>query len=179
MNTLPLSNLRFRTFLGEEDYPVITAIINSCKTADGMDHSTTLEDVRATYTHLVNCDPARDMLFAEVEGRSVGYVRADWQVDSDGNWLGFSVGYVIPEYRRRGIGRTLLDFAETRLREISSQQIEAGELSSTTPRFFNNNISDKEVDKEALLKRAGYQPIRYMYQMVRPDLENIPDLPLP
>ena len=49
MNPLPLPTLRFRTFLGEADYPVITAIVNACKDADGMEHSTTLEDIRATY----------------------------------------------------------------------------------------------------------------------------------
>jgi mycothiol synthase len=179
MTTLPLPNLRFRTFLGEADYPVITRIVNGCKDADGANHSTTLEDVYSNYTHLSNCDPARDMLFAEVDSHSVGYARVWWQVDSSGNWLGFSIGYVLPEFRRRGIGRTLLDFVEMRLREIADGQIQAGQLSAAAPRFFDNSISDKEIAKEALLKRVGYQSIRHMFDMVRPDLENIPDLPLP
>jgi mycothiol synthase len=175
----PLPTLRFRTFRGEVDYPVITAIINACKDADGIDHSTTLEDVGNNYNHLVNSDPYRDMLFAEVEGRAVGYTRAWWQVDGDGNWIGFSVGYVVPEYRRRGIGRNLLDFAETRLKEIASQLIETGQLSSTAPRFIDSEMSDSEIAKASLLKHAGYQAVRYEYDMVRPDLEDIPDLPLP
>jgi mycothiol synthase len=179
MNKLPLPNFRFRTFQGELDYPIISAIINGCKEADGMNHSTTLEDVRTNYAHLVNSDPGSDMLFAEVDGLSVGYTRVEWQMDSDGNWLGFSVGYVLPEYRRRGLGRNLLDFVEMRLREISSQQIATGQLSPTAPRFFENSTSEKEHAKEALLQHAGYQAIRYFYEMVRPDLKNIPDLPLP
>jgi mycothiol synthase len=179
MNSLLLPTLRFRTFLGEADYPVITSIINACKEADGMDHSTMLEDVRNTYTHLVKCDPYRDMLFAEVEGRAVGYTRAWCQVDGDGNWIGFSLGYVVPAYRRRGIGRNLLDFVETRLKEISNHLIETGQLSPTAPRFFDNSVSDTEIAKESLLKHAGYQAVRFEYDMVRPDLENIPDLPLP
>jgi mycothiol synthase len=179
MNPIPFPNLRFRTFLGEADYPDITAIIKGCKEADGMNHSTTLEDVRTNYAHLVNCDPVRDMLFAEVDGRSVGYTRVWWQVDGDGNWLGFSVGYVLPEYRQRGIGRTLLDFVETRLQEISTQQIETGQLSPAVQRFFDNSVSDKETAKESLLKHAGYQAIRYFFEMVRPDLEDIPECPLP
>jgi mycothiol synthase len=179
MTPLPLPNLRFRTFLGEADYPVITAIIDACKEADGMDYSTMLEDVRNNYNHLVNSDPYRDMLFAEVDGRNVGYTRVWWQVDGDGKWIGFSLGYVVPACRRRGIGRTLLDFVEMRLREISTQQIESGQLSPTAPRFFDNSASDQEIAKDALLKHAGYQAIRFEYDMVRPDLENIPDLPLP
>jgi len=174
----PLPTLCFRTFLGEPDYPVITAIIKACKDADGMNHSTTLENVRNMYSHLVNCDPYRDMLFAEVDGSTVGYARAWWQVDGDGNWLGSSVGYVQPEYRRRGIGRNLLDFVEMRLKEISTHMIETGQLFPSAPRFYDNGISDKETAKEALLQNAGYRPVRYLFDMVRPDLENIPDLPL-
>jgi mycothiol synthase len=179
MHPHPLPNLRFRSFLGEADLPVITAIINACKEADGMNHSTTLEDVCATYCHLFNCDPYRDMLFAEVEGRAVGYTRAWWQIDGKGNWIGFSLGYVVPEYRRRGIGRTLLDFVEMRLMEISSHLIETGQLSPSAPRYYLNTVDEKELAKESLLKHAGYQSIRFELDMVRPDLENIPDLPLP
>jgi ribosomal protein S18 acetylase RimI-like enzyme len=100
-------------------------------------------------------------------------------MDGDGNWLGFSVGYVLPEYRMRGIGRTLLDFVETRLLEISVHHIDSGQLSSSAPRFYHNSVSDKEIAKESLLKHAGYRPIRYGFEMVRPNLEDIPDLPLP
>jgi len=179
MNLPSLPTLRYRAFLGEADFPVITSIINTCKEADGMDHSTTLADVRSTYTHLFHCDPYRDMLFAEVDSRPIGYTRLWWQVDGDGNWIGFSLGYVVPEFRRQGIGRNLLDFAEMRLKEISNQLIETGQLSLSTPRFFDIDASDREIAKESLLKHAGYQPVRFDFTMVRPDLENIPDLPLP
>lgn len=179
MNPVPLPNLRFRTFRGEVDYPIITAIVNACKAADGMDHSTTLEDVRNTYTHLFNCDPYRDMLFAEVEGRDVGYAIVWWQMNSDGEWVGFNVGFVVPEYRRRGIGRTLLDFVENRLLEISNHLIETEQLSPSAPRYYLNTVVDKEFAKESLLRHTGYRVIRYEYDMIRPDLENIPDLPLP
>jgi len=179
MNPLPLPTLRYRTFQGEIDYPVITSIVNACKDADGMEHSTTLEDIRATFNHLFHCDPYRDMLFAEVDGNDVGYAIVWWHMNSDGEWLGFNVGYVVPAYRRRGIGRNLLDFVETRLLEISNQLIETGQLSPSAPRYYLNVAAEKELAKESLLKHTGYQAIRLEYDMVRPDLENIPDLPLP
>lgn len=175
----PIPTLRFRTFIGEPDYPVITALINACKDADGMNHSTTLENVVNTYSHLSNCDPYRDMLFAEVEGSPVGYTRVWWQVGGDGSWIGFCVGYVHPEYRKRGIGRTLLEFVELRLKEIADNQIETGQLSPTAPRSYDNQAADKEIAKASLLEHSGYKSIRLELDMVRPDLENIPDLPLP
>ena len=179
MNPLPLPTLRFRTFRGEADYPVITAIVNACKDADGMEHSTTLEDIRLTFTHLSHCDPYRDMLFAEVDGQDVGYAIVWWHVNSDGEWIGFNAGYVVPAYRQRGIGRNLLDFVETRLMEIANHLIETGQLSPTAPRYYLNVAAEKELAKESLLKHTDYQVIRYEYDMVRPDLEDIPDLPLP
>jgi len=30
-----------------------------------------------------------------------------------------------------------------------------------------------------MLERAGYQAIRYFYEMVRPTLDDVPELPLP
>ena len=159
MNSHPLSNLRFRTFLGEADYPVITAIINSCKEVDGMNHSTTLEDVRATYTHLVNSDPIRDMLFAEVEGRSVGYTRLvaggwRWQMARFQRGLR---GTRIPAARHRAdTARFRRDAAERNLQPTDRIR----PAFPTAPRFFDNSFTDKEIAKEALLKRAGYQPIR-------------------
>lgn len=36
-----------------------------------------------------------------------------------------------------------------------------------------------EVGLAAMLEKTGYEPTRYGFEMVRPDLENIPDFPLP
>jgi hypothetical protein len=36
-----------------------------------------------------------------------------------------------------------------------------------------------ETDLAALLEKNGYRPERYGFEMVRPDLEDIPDTPLP
>jgi ribosomal protein S18 acetylase RimI-like enzyme len=118
------------------------------------------------------------MLFAEVDGLDVGYTRVWWLVNSDGEWIGFNVSYVVPAYRRRGIGRNLLDFVETRQMEISSHLIETGQLTPSAPRYYLNVVAEKELAKESLLKHAGYLAIRLEYDMVRPDMENIPDLAL-
>ncbi len=175
----PIPTLRFRTFRGEIDYPIITGIVNACEQADGVDHFTSLEDVTATFDHLFHCDPYRDLLFAEVDGQDVGYAIVWWHINSDGEWLGFNFGYVVPAYRRRGIGRNLLDFIELRLQEISDHLVETGELSPSAPRYSMPVAQEKELAKKSLLEHTGYRAVRMEYDMVRPDLEDIPDLPLP
>ena len=174
-----IPGLVFRGFQGEVDFPQMLNVLHGCKEKDGIERSETLEDIRNNYAHLHHSDPEQDMLMAEVDGRLVGYCRVWWEQEGSGHWIGFHFGNVIPEWRRKGIGSELLQFSERRLRQIAAQLIESGEMPKNTPCFYDNFVSDSEVDRMHLLERDGYKPVRYSFQMVRPDLENIPDLPLP
>jgi ribosomal protein S18 acetylase RimI-like enzyme len=180
---LPIPNFRFRTFRGEADYPIILSLIDSCRKIDSLQWAPTLEEITNNYTHLHHCNPYQDMLFAEVNGDPVGYARCYWETEgideASHNWLGVHLGYVIPAWRGKGIGHNLLDFVENRLNEISTELVKTGQISATMPRFFSTEGADTETAKEHLLVHAGYKAIRYAFNMVRPDLENIPDLPLP
>jgi len=179
MSHTPDISVSYRPFRGEPDYANIYHIINQCTLHDQLDFVPTLADVANNYSHLVNSDPYQDMIFAEVDGQAVGYARAEWIVNEAGEWLGGTVGYVLPAYRRRGIGAHLLTFAEDRIRAFAAQQLTAGALAPDAPRWIQNFVSEVETEKIALYERFGYRPIRYTFDMVRPDLENIPDLPLP
>jgi mycothiol synthase len=174
-----IGGLCLRGFRGEAEYKNILAVIQGCAEADGLDRSEKLEDLINTYTHLHNCDPYDDTLFVEVNGSVIAYSRVWWELDGSGTWVGFHFGNVLPEWRRRGIGSTLLRFNEERLRQIALQLKEAGSLPGDAPCIMDNFVSCTEADRINLLERRGYQPARFTYEMVRPDLENIPDLPLP
>ena len=47
------------------------------------------------------------------------------------------------------------------------------------PGVYDNFAEESAHDTANLLERRGYKAIRYAFSMVRPDLENIPDCPLP
>jgi ribosomal protein S18 acetylase RimI-like enzyme len=119
------------------------------------------------------------MLFVEIDGDEVGYSRAWWEVEGSGQWIGFQLGNVLPRWRCKGIGSTLLNFNEKRLRQIARQLKENGELPADAPCLLDNFVSSSEKDRINLLEQRGYQPVRYAFEMVRPDLENIPVLPMP
>jgi len=174
-----IPGLAWRGFQGEADYPHIFDLIHGSREFDGLDRGETLEDVANNYTHLFHCDPYKDMLFAEVEGKAVAYCRVWWAVEGSGQWVGFQLGIVLPEWRRKGIGTRLLRFCEERLGQIANELIDGGSMPGDTPCIMDNYASRSEMDKINLLERRGYTPARYTYQMVRPNLENIPDLPLP
>ncbi|MBP1632689.1 MAG: putative GCN5-related N-acetyltransferase, partial [Acidobacteria bacterium] len=70
--------LAFRAFRGEEDFPAMRATKNNAEAADGGDQPASLEDFVQTYRHLDHCDPATDLVIAEVDGRMVAYGRVQW-----------------------------------------------------------------------------------------------------
>ncbi len=174
-----VSGIRLRGFRGETDYPNILAVIYGCAAADGLERSEQLEDVANNYAHLHHCDPYSDMIFAEVNEKVVGYSRCWWEVEGSGQWIGFQFGNVLPEWRHKGIGSALLRFIELHLEGIARQLKAKGELPADAECLLDNYTSSSETDRIFLLERRGYQAVRYTYDMVRPNLENIPDFTLP
>ena len=168
-----IPGLIFRRFRGEEDYPAIVAVIEGSNKADQIDHTETVEDVAATYRHLVNCDPYKDMIFAEMKGDVIGFGRVWWILRSDGTRTYCHFTLLLPQWRGQGIRRAMLRHNECRLREIAVAHPKEG------LRFFEVWAGDAEVDWVSLLIGEGYKPVRYSFETVRPNLENIPDLPLP
>jgi mycothiol synthase len=165
--------LTFRGFQGEADYPAMVAVIEGSKEADGVEWAIDPEDTARNYRHLVNCDPYQDMLFAEMYGEVIGYGRVWWEEELSGTRLYNQFVYLLPEWRVNGLRRAMLRHNERRIREV------AADHPADTPRLFQAWASDTETHWEGLLVSAGYEPVRYGLEMVRPDLEDIPDLPLP
>lgn len=169
-----IPGLTFRMFGGMEDCSHIHHILSACTKAEGVERAIILQDIISTYSHFDNCDPYQDLVFAEINGEPVAYIRVEHrQEDFTKIRLYSSVCYIKPEWWRKGIGRAMLHWGENRLRQI------AGNHPFDGSRFLESQVSDKQIGKMILLTAEGYTPARYGYTMVRPDLENIPDLPLP
>jgi mycothiol synthase len=168
-----IPGLAFRGFRGEVDYPAMLAVIESSKEADDIERTDSLEEITHDYQHLHNCDPYHDMLFVEVNGKVVGYSRVWWTQTEDGKRIYSSFAFLQPEWRHKGIRRAMLRHNERRLREIAEGHAQDGE------RWLASWCSEGEEHWESLLIDVGYRAVRHAFEMVRPDLENIPDLPLP
>ena len=169
-----IPGLSFRAFRGEVDFPIILDLINACKSVDQDERTDNLSDVQRNYSHLVNCDPYLDIIFAEINGQPVGYCRLYWyQVSSDNSRIYTGVGYLHPACRNQGIGHAIMRWGENRLHRISENHPQDGE------RYIECFTSGTETGKIAILEEFGYTPQRHFFIMVRPDLENIPAAPLP
>lgn len=172
-NAPDIEGLSFRGFLGDEDFPRMLEVSDRCKVADDQDYVETLDDLRRYYRHLVNSDPTKDMLFVEMNGELIGYSRVWWTQIVDGPRTYGHFAKLVPEWRDQGIRRAMLRHNERRLTKIAATQCVDLE------RYFEALSSDGEHSWMGLLESEGYKPVRYGFEMVRPDLEEVPSLPLP
>jgi len=169
----PIPGLRFRLFAGSADYPAMVAVINAAYHEDGVDEVVTIEQHAAEYDHPVDCDPLRDVLIAEVDGRMIAHSRTGSVERSAGERTYGHRGHVTPAYRRRGLGRALLRWNEEHLRALAPGQPADRSL------LFDSWAMQEELGAHALLRSEGYTPARYFFDMVRPALDSLPEAPLP
>lgn len=166
-----IDGLIFRHFRGEADYPGMITIWSTLRQAGHFEGSNTVEDLAIDYRHLYNCDPAKDMIFAEVNGEMVAYSRVWWDDESNCR-VYYHFIHILPAYKGKGIESALLKWVEQRLLEISWSQ--PGEQE----RFYVQTCSQNDTTLYNLLAENGYKPIRYYYSMSR-TLEDIPEAELP
>lgn len=172
LNSPNIPGLTFRHFRGASDYPGMVAALNASEAANGVERIATVDEITNNYAHLVNCDLARDLIIAEVDGVIVGYSRVEWWQESAGERLYSHIGFLRPEWRRKRIGAAMLKWSQDRLRQIASEHPEDG------LRRFQGFASDTAVGLEAMLRNDGYQAVRHFNLMVQPSLGDIPDFPL-
>jgi mycothiol synthase len=174
-----IPGLRFRHFRAGDDFNHMATITRASAEVDDTERADTPEELASFLAHLTNCDPYTDMIFAEVDPGDgsrpevIGYSRGAWRMEGSGEYRYMFFGRILPRWRRKGIGRAMLGWMEGRLREIAAghpMQVE---------KYFLSVAAQGETGFAALLEKTGYRPVRYGFEMVRPDLENIPDYPLP
>ena len=126
-----------------------------------------VEAVDDTGEHFSEQD-ARDQLEDEAMDLRLDTLAA---VDSDGELLALgwmdrniTLGGVVPAARGRGLGRRLLEWAEER--------VAAGEGDTVRVDVHENNPS-----KEALVRAAGYEAVRWEHRMNRTLDDALPDAP--
>ena len=156
------------------DLPEFVRVSNAANEADGIDQRTSEAGLANWLLHpRANFNPADDLVVATVADRVVGYGWADWVETTDGTLEYRTRGHVDPAWRRRGVGSALLAHNEARLLLI------AGRHQDDRPRVFGSYAPERRPGAVALLTGAGYRPVRYFFDMLRPNLEGVELPPLP
>jgi mycothiol synthase len=167
-----IPGLRFRMFDPSRDYEGLVALIREAHLVDGIDWIPTVENLRTDYEHGGEFDPRRDLLLALVGDAIVGASETDVRTRNLGPNHQVE-GWVSPAFRRRGLGRALLHWAEARAREVALVDGRTGE------RSLSSWPDEAQAGAVALYESEGYAIVRYGFMMVRDLSEPIPELPLP
>lgn len=158
-----------RPYAGSSDLPGMVDVINAVRRRDGADEVATVPDMAQQYEHLQRCDPATDILVAEADATIVGYARTVWEDVSEGYRVYWTVVEAHPDHPE--VEDWLFDWVEGR----------AVANASTHPAGDKRlaNWADESTPRAKILRERGYVAVRYGATLVRPNLDDIPDLPLP
>ena len=116
-------------------------------------------------------DPARDLWFAELDGRAVGVTWTDRVDTTDGLREYRSRGYVGPDVRRRGIGGALFAHSVERMERLSTAD------ASPLPRVLGTFTDQRSVAGPILAARHGLEPARWFFDMERRIDDDLPEPP--
>lgn len=171
--TLPAATgATFRRWRGLEDLDGMGAANARLRAHIGMLEPIDLEAMRHRYTHLVNSDPALDCIVAERDGATRGYARVEWHDLVDGSRTYDSTVVVEPAAWGLGVAEAMLAWCEARSVEL------AAEHPTDRPSWHQAYVFGGDASLELALAAAGYVAVRWDAEMLRPTLDDLPEVVL-
>lgn len=165
--------LQLRQWRDDSDFEKMSRVLIASRNADGVDEARTGDDLQKMYARMKNFDAPRNLFLVEHNGALVAYAGCRWWEERDANFIYGHWIFVAPEYRGRGIENELLRVAQNRLYEI------AEEHSHDATNWLEMFTYDSQKWMSNVLLADGYTPMRYSFDLVCENLENIPDAELP
>ncbi len=171
---------RARPYQGPSDHAAMAAILTDHQLREGSPERVSAEQIDANYARITDCDPQLDIFVLETShGDAVGYGRTPVDELSSG-WtdlivfaptMSEHVDEVLFHALADGIERHHRDRLETRMRPAGSPRFRAW-ASHPGP-------DETPIGESAWLEARGYTATEWSASLIRPHLDDIPELPLP
>ena len=143
--------------------------------AAGMNEVVTAESLARDYAYLVNSDLDHDLLVAERDGAIVGYCRVEWRDLENGSRTFAAIALLDPTANDAATYGPMLEWAETRL----ADKARAIPVEARRPSAMRVYTLGTETALMAVLESTGWVRTGHGYEMVRPTLDDIPDVAMP
>lgn len=166
------SGVAARTFNDRQDFGLVAEVFKRAASPESDESLPTADEIENEFTNTQNFNVEDGLLIVEAGRVPVGYVLGRWNRELSGTHIYRHIGRLVPGFRRRGIGTAMLAWAQGYLSAIASGH-------AADDKQFQTDASDADVGCVHLVRADGYQPVAQYASMIRPDLENIPDRPLP
>jgi mycothiol synthase len=167
------AGLHLRPIQVPDDYPGLTAANQAARSAAGRPSSITMADLTRYLEHLVNCDPERDLVVAEFDGRICGYGIVFWRDLVEGGRIVVGHGILAPDARTADTTATLFGWLDDRLSDVG-----AG-LTDPRPEYASAFTWVDNAFASAFLGGRGWSVVAHAYEMLRRSLEDVQEIPLP
>ena len=168
-----VANLVLRPYRGPQDLPEMNRVANRVRAATGDPNQGSVADMEHFYGGLDQADLPRDCVVVEVDGSVVAYGRASWEDLSTGDAEIGAFMNVDPDWSGRGIEERLTAHAVRRAAEL----VRARGAERTS--FLRMWLDAGATAERRAVEAAGLRQVRAGAQMIRPTLDDIPDVPLP
>lgn len=148
--------VHFRFIRGEQDAESVYALRAACVERDHVDLLSTAEglpscdEMRAVFARAVAAHEENRRLLALANDRVVGYSLIESWVEGDGRCVYLILGWVLPEWRGRGIGTAMLHWGEQTSRQLASIE------HPNEPFEFAANANSTQPEATALVLNEGY-----------------------
>ncbi len=166
---------RARPYRGRPDHPAMTRVLAAYREHVGDEELPTVEQLDVGYAHLVDCEPDTDIVVIEADDEVVGYGRTSRSGDEGLHdlvvFMPLLPGHLEPDLFDRMLAAQeahLLAWADTldcpcRFRAYAGHP----------------GPGLEPTGEAAWLEAHGYGAVEWGASLVRPHLDDIPDLPLP
>lgn len=166
--------ITLRPYRGRQDHPEMNRVANLVGAANGDPERRTVEGMDGYYAGFDQEALALDCAIVELDGRMVGYGRISWEdaASRDHGEIG-GVLNIDPDLVGRGIEERLVEHAVGRAATLVRTR------GASMPSVVHIWATGRDIGQHAALEAAGFRRIRAGAQLVRPSLDDIPELPMP
>jgi mycothiol synthase len=164
---------RLRAYRGPADHPAMARVVSEVRGFNGQADRGTVAEMDNHYAHLEHADLPRDCALVELEGQVVAYGRASWEQTITGHNEVACILNIDPAARGRGVEQLLLRHALARAEEIVD-----GFAPKQATRVVTF-VGGRDDALRAAVEEAGFRRLRDSGQLIRPNFDDIPEIPLP
>ena len=154
------------------DVPTWADLLRRVEIVDRRGENYSLADLGQQLT-----DPRIDLPRASVAvleaGRLIGYGLIRFRPSGSSSLVANFEGAVDPDYRRRGIGRQLVDWFKTRASAVGAEDFPQRTIE------LRSHASDSNTGYAALLTASGFRPVRWLLDLERALHDAIPTAKAP